>query len=66
MPKVNVDVPLDLKQRLEEEAGRRMLSQRAVLILALEAYLTERERASERCDTMDPAAQKSTSNNATQ
>ncbi len=49
---LNVDIPEDLKLRLEREAERAMRTQRAVLILALEAYLKDREQAFGASDTM--------------
>jgi hypothetical protein len=47
VPVANVDIPAELKQWLESEAQRRGVSQRVVMILALEAYRKEREQMSD-------------------
>ena len=45
MAALNIEIPDELKRRLEHEAERDMRSQRAVVILALERYLADREQS---------------------
>lgn len=52
MQKLCMSITEDLKRRLEAEAMRDMRSQRAVMMLALEAYLKAREQASAESATM--------------
>lgn len=54
---INVDIPDELKARLEAEARRDLSSQRRVIVRALETYLDAREQASGLSATMSEAAQ---------
>lgn len=49
MPRLNVDLPQDLYERLRSETEAQLRSQRAVAVLALKAYFAaldkEREQA---------------------